>query len=74
MMSDDQGREETGYNGHPHVKTPTVPLMSGKAIRNFHNVHHPGITEEAFTSWMKTMIKELPITDLCNQCNLWPIS
>jgi hypothetical protein len=24
MMGDDHGWEETGYNGHPHLKTPVL--------------------------------------------------
>ena len=24
LMGDDHGWEETGYNGHPHVKTPVL--------------------------------------------------
>lgn len=33
MMSDDHGWEETGYNGHPHVKTPVLDEMAVKGLR-----------------------------------------
>lgn len=33
MMADDQGWGETGYNGHPHVKTPTLDAMAASALR-----------------------------------------
>ncbi len=33
MMSDDQGWGETGYNGHPHVKTPVLDEMARTALR-----------------------------------------
>ncbi len=32
MMSDDQGWEETGYNGHPHVKTPVLDEMAANGL------------------------------------------
>ena len=28
LMGDDHGWEETGYNGHPHVKTPVLDAMA----------------------------------------------
>ena len=31
MMADDQGWGETGYNGHPHVKTPVLDEMARTA-------------------------------------------
>ncbi len=31
-MSDDQGWGDTGYNGHPHLKTPHVDRMSREGV------------------------------------------
>ncbi len=41
MMSDDHGWEETGYNGHPHVKTPVLDEMaaSGLKFERFYAAH-----------------------------------
>lgn len=33
MMGDDHGWEETGYNGHPHVKTPVLDSMASTGLR-----------------------------------------
>ena len=33
MMSDDQGWGETGYNGHPHLKTPVLDEMAATGLR-----------------------------------------
>ena len=33
MMGDDHGWEETGYNGHPHVKTPVLDEMAAKGLK-----------------------------------------
>lgn len=33
VMADDQGWGETGYNGHPHVKTPVLDAMARSALR-----------------------------------------
>ncbi|OYW12852.1 MAG: N-acetylgalactosamine-6-sulfatase, partial [Planctomycetales bacterium 12-60-4] len=33
MMGDDHGWEETGYNGHPHVKTPVLDEMAAAGLR-----------------------------------------
>ncbi|MFM7182027.1 MAG: sulfatase [Verrucomicrobiales bacterium] len=33
MMSDDHGWEETGYNGHPHVKTPVLDQMAATGLK-----------------------------------------
>ena len=33
MMSDDQGWGETGYNGHPHLKTPVLDQMAASGLR-----------------------------------------
>ncbi len=33
MMGDDHGWEETGYNGHPHVKTPVLDDMAATGLR-----------------------------------------
>ena len=41
MMGDDHGWEETGYNGHPHVKTPVLDDMAATCFRfeNFYSAH-----------------------------------
>jgi len=41
MMGDDHGWEETGYNGHPHVKTPVLDewAASGLKLENFYAAH-----------------------------------
>ncbi len=41
MMGDDHGWEETGYNGHPYVKTPVLDAMahSGLRMNNFYAGH-----------------------------------
>jgi arylsulfatase A-like enzyme len=41
MMGDDHGWEETGYNGHPHVKTPVLDDMAETCFRfeNFYAAH-----------------------------------
>jgi hypothetical protein len=33
MMADDQGWGETGYNGHPYLKTPVLDEMAATALR-----------------------------------------
>lgn len=33
LMGDDHGWEETGYNGHPHVKTPVLDEMAAGGLR-----------------------------------------
>ena len=33
MMGDDHGWEETGFNGHPHVKTPVLDEMASSGLR-----------------------------------------
>lgn len=33
VMGDDHGWEETGYNGHPHVKTPVLDEMAATGLR-----------------------------------------
>jgi arylsulfatase A-like enzyme len=33
MMGDDHGWEETGYHGHPHVKTPVLDEMAAAGLR-----------------------------------------
>ena len=33
LMGDDHGWEETGYNGHPHVKTPILDEMAANGLR-----------------------------------------
>lgn len=42
MMGDDHGWEETGYNGHPHVKTPILDEMAAQGL-NFEHFYagHP---------------------------------
>lgn len=41
MMGDDHGWEETGYHGHPHVKTPVLDQMAAQGLRmeRFHAAH-----------------------------------
>ena len=41
MMSDDHGWEETGYNGHPNVKTPVLDEMAatGLTVERFYAAH-----------------------------------
>lgn len=41
MMGDDHGWEETGYNGHPHVKTPVLDEMAatGLCFERFYAAH-----------------------------------
>jgi arylsulfatase A-like enzyme len=41
MMGDDHGWEETGYNGHPHVKTPVLDDMAatGLKMNRFYAAH-----------------------------------
>jgi arylsulfatase A-like enzyme len=33
VMADDQGWGQTGYNGHPHLKTPNLDAMAANGIR-----------------------------------------
>jgi arylsulfatase A-like enzyme len=33
LMGDDHGWEETGYNGHPHVKTPVLDEIAEQGLR-----------------------------------------
>ncbi|MFY0654486.1 MAG: sulfatase-like hydrolase/transferase [Cyclobacteriaceae bacterium] len=41
LMGDDHGWDETGYNGHPYVKTPVLDEMSRQGLRmdRFHSGH-----------------------------------
>ena len=41
MMGDDHGWEETGYHGHPYVKTPVLDEMAASGLRldNFYAAH-----------------------------------
>lgn len=41
LMGDDHGWEETGYNGHPHVKTPVLDEIAatGLRINRFYAAH-----------------------------------
>lgn len=41
LMGDDHGWEETGYNGHPHVKTPVLDEIAATGLRleQFHSAH-----------------------------------
>ncbi|MCD6339654.1 MAG: sulfatase-like hydrolase/transferase [Verrucomicrobia bacterium] len=41
LMGDDHGWEETGYNGHPFVKTPTLDEMAASGLRLDHFYAHP---------------------------------
>ena len=36
LMGDDHGWEETGFNGHPHVKTPVLDEMAATGLRLEH--------------------------------------
>ena len=36
LMGDDHGWEETGYNGHPHLKTPALDAMAASGLRMDH--------------------------------------
>jgi arylsulfatase A-like enzyme len=36
LMGDDHGWEETGYNGHPHVKTPVLDEIAATGLRLDH--------------------------------------
>ncbi len=40
-MGDDHGWDETGYNGHPYVKTPVLDKMAAAGLRmdNFYSAH-----------------------------------
>jgi arylsulfatase A-like enzyme len=41
LMGDDHGWEETGYNGHKYLKTPTLDKMAASGLRmdNFYSAH-----------------------------------
>tara|TARA_R110002049_G_scaffold3795_5_gene27557 strand:- start:15893 stop:17425 length:1533 start_codon:yes stop_codon:yes gene_type:complete len=41
LMGDDHGWEETGYNGHPYIKTPTLDDMAknGLVFNRFYSAH-----------------------------------
>lgn len=41
IMGDDHGWEETGYNGHPHLKTPVLDEMAATGLRldHFYSAH-----------------------------------
>jgi len=41
LMGDDHGWEETGYNGHPHLKTPALDAMAASGLRmdRFYSAH-----------------------------------
>jgi len=41
LMGDDHGWDETGYNGHPHLKTPVLDEMAAKGLRldRFYSAH-----------------------------------
>ena len=40
-MGDDHGWDETGYNGHPHLKTPVLDEMAATGLRldHFYSAH-----------------------------------
>ena len=40
-MGDDHGWDETGYNGHPHLKTPVLDEMAASGLRldRFYSAH-----------------------------------
>ena len=41
LMGDDHGWDETGYNGHPHLKTPVLDEMAATGLRldRFYSAH-----------------------------------
>src|ERR1700749_2733927 len=41
LMGDDHGWEETGYHGHPHVKTPVLDEIAATGLRlgRFYSAH-----------------------------------
>ena len=41
LMGDDHGWDETGYNGHPFLKTPTLDAMAANGLRfeRFYSAH-----------------------------------
>lgn len=41
LMGDDHGWDETGYNGHPHLKTPVLDEMASSGLRldRFYSAH-----------------------------------
>src|SRR6185295_9989152 len=41
LMGDDHGWEETGYHGHPHVKTPALDEIAASGLRmdRFYSAH-----------------------------------
>ena len=41
LMGDDHGWDETGYNGHPHLKTPVLDEMARTGLRldRFYSAH-----------------------------------
>lgn len=41
LMGDDHGWDETGYNGHPHLKTPILDEMASSGLRldHFYSAH-----------------------------------
>lgn len=41
LMGDDHGWDETGYNGHPHLKTPVLDEMASVGLRldRFYSAH-----------------------------------
>lgn len=41
LMGDDHGWDETGYNGHPHLKTPVLDEMAatGLKLNRFYSAH-----------------------------------
>jgi hypothetical protein len=41
LMGDDHGWEETGYNGHPYVKTPCLDEMAKAGLRLDSFYAHP---------------------------------
>ena len=41
LMGDDHGWDETGYNGHPHLRTPVLDEMAATGLRldRFYSAH-----------------------------------
>ena len=52
LMGDDHGWEETGYNGHPDLKTPVLDEMAATGLRlNRFYAGHPSCSPSA---WQRT--------------------
>ena len=52
LMGDDHGWEETGYNGHAHLRTPVLDAMAATGLRldRFYAAHPPQTAERHHSS------------------------